>query len=543
MTKKKVKRVDPRRTVEGGFRAKWQRFHETGAPFSLAMLLLFVVLVSEILCVGGPEWTQQGRFSWMWSRSVLQTAGIVFMLSLPMGFYVAAYEPRLVKNHLRGLLIFIMLVAMIALVRVIVVRAWPQQLILVPVMVLAIMLTVGYSQRFALGLGAFAAVMAVMALRSENLGLLLSTWSGVGVAVLSLKEIRSRSRLIEVCLLAGFIVAAMVWAVGFWRDQPWHNMLLESLWGGGAALAVGFLMQGLLPLVERLFGTATSMTLRDFSEANKPLLKRLAVAAPGTFNHSWQIGMLSEAAADAIGANGLLCRVGSYYPDVGKLNKPRYFVENQAENFNQHRELSPTMSRMIIIGHVKDGLELAREYRLPQVLHQFIASHHGTTLVAYFYHEAAKKGAELGHSVPETEFRYPGPKPHTKEAAIVMLADAVEGATRAMQDPTPSRIEAVVKEVAFKRLQDGQLDQCDMTMRELKQIESSLIKSLCGMYHGRIAYPKTESAETNGRPEAAAPSDHGPTDNDNNDTAAAEPTPVNAPAPAPDHDERKDDSL
>ena len=153
------------------------------------------------------------------------------------------------------------------------------------------------------------------------------------------------------------------------------------------------------------------------------------------------------------------------------------------------------MSRMIIIGHVKDGIELARQYKLPRVLHQFIETHHGTTLVEYFYHEAAKKEAEEGRTVTETEFRYPGPRPQTKESAIVMLTDAVESATRAMQDPTPSRIEDIVNTVAMRRLQDGQFDECDLTMRELRLIANSLVKSLCGMYHGRIAYPKQEKRE------------------------------------------------
>ena len=170
-------------------------------------------------------------------------------------------------------------------------------------------------------------------------------------------------------------------------------------------------------------------------------------------------------------------------------------MENQAELFNQHKELSPTMSRMIIVGHVKDGLELAREYRLPKILHQFIESHHGTTVVEYFFHEATKRETQNGRPLDETEFRYPGPKPSTKEAAIVMLADAVEGATRAMQEPTPARIENVVHNMAMKRLQDGQFDNCDLTMRELRLLAESLVKSLCAMYHGRITYPKQENLE------------------------------------------------
>ncbi|MBN2064710.1 MAG: HDIG domain-containing protein, partial [Sedimentisphaerales bacterium] len=223
--------------------------------------------------------------------------------------------------------------------------------------------------------------------------------------------------------------------------------------------------------------------------------KRLAVEAPGTFNHSWQIGMLSEAAAEAIGANGLLCRVGCYYHDVGKLNKPRYFIENQQDSFNQHKELSPTMSRMIIVGHVKDGMELLEQYRIPRILRQFCETHHGTTLVQYFYHAATQKSSETGEVVEESDFRYPGPKPRTKEAAIVMLADVVEGATRAMKDPTPSRIETLVHNMAMSRLQDGQLSDCDLTIRELSRIEHSLVKSLCAMYHGRISYPGSASSD------------------------------------------------
>ena len=504
MSKKKSKRVDARRAIEGEMAAKRRRFYNTGAPVSLLMLVAFVVVASVLLRIG-DDFGEGAVLNWRFAKAVLQVAGLTLMVSLSLGLYVLAYEPGIVKSHLRGVSLLLLLLVAVAAVRLIVLQSWPPYLNVVPVMTVAIILTVGYSQRFALAIGGFVAIVGIVAMGTdealvqERIGVLFSSCAGMAVAVLSLKEIRTRSRLVEVCLAASIVVAGMTWAVGCWQGQELMRILWNSLWGGGAAALLGFVVQGLLPLIERLFGTATSMTLREYGEANKPLLKLLAVEAPGTFNHSWQIGMLSEAAADAIGSNGLLCRVGSYYHDVGKLNKPRYFVENQAENFNQHRELSPTMSRMIIIGHVKDGLELAREYHIPRALDQFITSHHGTTLVEYFYHEATKKGAETGHDVPETEFRYPGPKPQTKEAAIVMLADAVEGATRAMKEPTPSRIETVVNEMAMKRLQDGQFDECDLTMRDLKRIEDSLIKSLCGMYHGRIVYPKVETSGKNGR--------------------------------------------
>jgi hypothetical protein len=231
------------------------------------------------------------------------------------------------------------------------------------------------------------------------------------------------------------------------------------------------------------------MTLLDYTDANQELLKRLAMEAPGTFSHSLLIGSIAEAAAEAIGRNGLLCRVGAYYHDIGKINKPSYFVENEVGPTSRHKELSPAMSQLIIVGHVKDGIELAKEYGLPAVLRQFIETHHGTTLVEYFYNAAKKKQDEKSAVPSETEFRYAGPKPRTKEAAIVMLADTIEGAVRSLPEITPTKIEAVVHNMAMKRLQDGQFDECDLSLRELSQIETSMSKTLTAHYHGRIRYP------------------------------------------------------
>ena len=499
MNKKKTKRVNTRSAIEGEIAAKREKFFQTGAPTSLLMLLGYVVIAGGILVFSGELVSGLLHAQWVQFRSLIIVMALMLMLSVPMGLYIAAYEPRIVKNHLRGGIMLASLLIMIALVRVGVLRQWSPYLIIIPVMITAITMTIAYSQRFAVGVSSYLALVSVLALRENDaffaqaLGILLVTGSGMGIAVLSLKEVRTRSKLIEVCGWAGLVVFCMVWVVGLWQELAIGTIFENSVYAAVGAVAVGFVIQGLLPVIERVFRTATNMTLLDYSEATKPLLRRLAVEAPGTFNHSWVIGMLAEAAAETIGANGLLCRVGSYYHDVGKLNKPRYFVENQAELFNQHKELSPTISRMIIVGHVKDGLELAHEYHLPRVLRQFIASHHGTTLVEYFYHEAAKQGSLSGQPVTKTDFRYPGPKPGTREAAIVMLADAVEGATRAMPEPTPSRIESIVANLAMKRLQDGQFDNCDLTMRQLRLIEDSLVRSLCAMYHGRIAYPKSDS--------------------------------------------------
>jgi cyclic-di-AMP phosphodiesterase PgpH len=510
MLRKKIKRVDARLGLEGHMAARRERFFQTGAPLSLVMLAVYTIAVSVVLSLGSHRQVSGSGISWLNFEDFLTMFALLLMFSASLGLYVAAYHPEVVKNHGRGAILLGMLLVMVIAVRTGVYFGMKPYLIVVPVMLTAIITTIAWSQRFALGIGAYVAIISIIALQNnpayptESLGILLATACGMGIAVLWLKEIRSRTTLIEVCVLAAVVVFSMVWVMGLWRGQPdgmprgeWLKQILaNSLWGAGGTVCVGFFIQGLLPLIERLFRTATNMTLLDYSEPTKPLLNRLAMEAPGTFNHSLLIGMLAEAAAKSIGANGLLCRVGSYYHDVGKLNKPRYFVENQINMFNQHRELSPTMSRMIIMGHVKDGLELAKVYRIPKVLHQFISTHHGTTLVEYFYREAIKQEeVHNGQAVEETDFRYPGPKPWTKEAAIVMLADAVEGATRAQSEPTPSRIETIVDEIALRRLQDGQFDECDLTMRELKLIKESLLKSLCGMYHGRIAYPKAEKPD------------------------------------------------
>jgi len=309
--------------------------------------------------------------------------------------------------------------------------------------------------------------------------------------------------LIEISGISALVVMVTVFATAASQAVPIRFALFDGLWAAGAVLLAGFVVQGMLPLIERAFGIATSMTLLEWCDASRPLLKRLAMEAPGTYNHSLQIGTMCETAAEAIGARGLLARVGAYYHDIGKINKPDYFIENQAGSDSKHTKLSPAMSLLIIIGHVKDGMEMAHEYSLPRALHEFIATHHGTTLVQYFYHAATEQRKNSADRAPdEVEFRYPGPKPRSREAAILMLADASESSVRAMAEPTPGRIESQVHTMVNRRLMDGQLDDCELTLREVHLIEASLVKSLCGIYHGRITYPtppgeKPSAAEEN----------------------------------------------
>jgi len=272
--------------------------------------------------------------------------------------------------------------------------------------------------------------------------------------------------------------------------------LREAGRAGLCCVAAGFLMTGLLPFIEKAFGVLTDISLLEIGDIAHPLLQELVRRAPGTYNHSINVASIAEAAADSIKAHGLLVRVGAYFHDIGKMLKPQYFVENQGMDPDRHQDLLPAMSTLIIIAHIKDGADLARQHHLPRPIIDFILQHHGTTLVEYFYRRANRQSEADPHGaeVDESSYRYPGPKPQTKEAAVLMVADAVESASRALVEPAPSRIEALVHEIAMKRLLDGQFDECGLTLQELQTIEESLAKSLTAVYHGRVKYPDQQTA-------------------------------------------------
>jgi len=320
--------------------------------------------------------------------------------------------------------------------------------------------------------------------------------------VLPLRRIKSRLVIIRAGFLVAFVAFATVWALGL-LQQPddvdaWKNpvLLVPALKFAGWALVCSYFVAGSLPFIEQAFGIVTDISLLELTGVSHPLLQELARRAPGTYNHSIMVASMAEAAAESIGANGLLARVGAYFHDIGKMMKPEYFIENMTDGSeNPHTALAPAMSTLIIIGHVKDGLELAEENNLPEPLHPFITQHHGTTLVEYFYREATRK-ADVDHrtDASESSFRYPGPKPQSRETAVLMLADAVESASRTLKEPTPKRIQSLVHEITMKRLLDGQFDECNLQMCEIRRIEDSLVKSLLAAHHGRVRYPGQKTA-------------------------------------------------
>jgi hypothetical protein len=258
----------------------------------------------------------------------------------------------------------------------------------------------------------------------------------------------------------------------------------------GAALAVPVMVMALTPLIEATFGYASDIKLLELANLNHPALKELIVQAPGTYHHSIIIGTLVENAAEAIGANPLLARSCAYYHDIGKGRNPLYFGENQ-KGENRHDTMAPAMSAVIIKRHVTEGLEMARQYRLPKLVADAIPQHHGTRLVGYFFHKAVKEqeGKENAQPIDESIFRYPGPKPQFREAALVMIADAVEASTRAMAEPTTPKLQAQVQKMINLIFAEGQLDECDLTLKDLHLISSSFLHTLKGIYHARPEYP------------------------------------------------------
>ncbi|HEY7115990.1 MAG TPA: HDIG domain-containing metalloprotein [Tepidisphaeraceae bacterium] len=424
-------------------------------------------------------------------KSKFGLAGMVLLITIVLSAYVYNYHRRVVRNNVRGIAIAALLISMLLLAQLAAIGTGPLYIFgLAPTILVAMIMTIAYDRRFATGVASMHGLMVTLAL-DQGIGFFIILWVGVFACCFTLDEIRTRSKLIEVGGLTAVAMMLATAAAGAISLDPVQFIAQSCLYAGAAGLAVGFVVLGILPFVEKTFKITTSMTLLELADASQPLLRRLALEAPGTYSHSLQVATLAEAAAEAIGANSLLCRVASYYHDVGKINKADYFIENQVDGRNRHINLSPSVSLLIIIGHVKDGVELAKEYNLPANVLPFIQQHHGTTLIEYFYHRACNRqdGSADGPAVPETQYRYPGPKPKSREIALVMICDAVESAVRAMPEANASRIESLVHDLAMKRLLDGQFDECDLTFRDLELIERALTKTLLGIYHGRIAYP------------------------------------------------------
>jgi putative nucleotidyltransferase with HDIG domain len=417
------------------------------------------------------------------------------VMALLISLYALRYQPKLAQNVSQIAKVCVLLIAAHLLWLILARPPWHAGL--VPLTVAAMVLAIVFRPPCAL-LICFSFCIVLTASRGNNMDHLLVQIGGQCVAILLMRNVRTRTQLIEIGVAAGLGYLLMTVATSLLTDQTRDltvsDCLRRCLWG----VLAGFLVTGGLPLIERWFGVVTDIRLLELADASHPLLQELVRRAPGTYNHSMTVASLAEQAAEAIEANALLTRVGAYFHDIGKMLKPSYFVENQSGQ-NLHDTLEPGLSTLIIIGHVKDGLALAEQYRLPPPVIDFIQQHHGTTLVEYFYRVALRQQEQLGHGSSRTEggpctlessFRYPGPKPQTPEIGIVMLTDAVESASRALSDPTPGSLRKLVRDLTMKRLLDGQLEESGLTLTDLHRIEESLVKGLTALYHQRIKYPE-----------------------------------------------------
>lgn len=525
-----------RRSIASG-----QKIFGRGDTLSEDQLELFEVERSEFAEQGGQRRLMARRAA---------VFGMVGALTILLACYIGGFCPRIAHRPAR--VGWLTLVLAIAMASACMLSVFDPRLIwlgaLTPVVLVAVLLCVAYDQRTSLAISTILALFVVLALR-QHVGMFALMLIGIAAAVSQLREIRERRTLIRMSIAVAIALSGATMldqiislpAVGTSEQVRFAAIFSAGAQAFLAGLLVGGITLFILPFIEKAFDITTGMTLIELRDPKQPLLRELQQRAPGTYNHSLNVASIAESAAESIGADSLLTYVGCLYHDIGKMNKPGYFVENQSGGPNKHDKLNPAMSLLVIVGHVKDGLEIARFHNLPRNLQHFIEAHHGTTLVEYFYHRAKKKAERhvedsdgtdspkkkqaANHEASvtgdaddavlpsEVDYRYPGPRPRTKEVAITMLSDAVESATRTLAEPTPARIDALVRQLANRRLMDGQFDNCDLTLRELSTICDSISKTVSSIYHGRVRYastsdsPEETKAVTPPKPESSTRTD------------------------------------
>ncbi len=427
-----------------------------------------------------------------------------FVLLMVVGglIYIFQFHSSLFKQERLLYLLLMLLVLVIGLIKALTFTQSPMLPYMAPVSFATILISILISPQLAL---AMAAIFGLLGGIIVQLDLSLTVFyfvSGV-VSVFSVYNFHRQRDLVRTGLILMGVNAVTAIGLNLLFTSAFRlDMLLFAVANGflSAVLAIGS-----LPFIEHLFGLTSAIRLLELSNPGHPLLRRLQIEAPGTYHHSIMVGNLAEAAAEGIGADTLWVRVGSYYHDIGKIKRPYFFVENQFGQDNPHEKLNPTLSTLIITYHVKEGAEIAREHGLPEKLIAIIEQHHGTDLVRYFYKRATETVQGEREVLIEEDFRYEGPKPRSKEAALVMLADSVEAAVRALPKPTPAKVEALIQKIIRERLDDGQFDECDLTLKDLNKVKNSFLKVLGGLFHNRIEYPETVLNEIERKKASADP--------------------------------------
>lgn len=407
---------------------------------------------------------------------------LLFVVAFAM--YLRFEQPQMYRDN--GLLLLCALLASATLgLAALVSRVFHLPEYAVPVMLAPLILSILFDKRLALVFSLLLAVAVAAAAEYRPAFVPVATVGSI-VAVYSVRRLRHRRHFYAALFSMAIAVALCVAAIGFGQQAPMRSVARDVLAGVAGAAMSAFLAMILLPVVEAAFRVASDITLLELSDLNRPLLRRLMMEAPGTYHHSLLVGSMAEAAAEAIGANSLRARVCAYHHDIGKLMKPEYYTENEAGAVSRHARLTPSMSALVIKSHVTEGLELARKEKLPPAVAAVIPEHHGTTVMAFFY----AKALELDPTTPDHDYRYPGPKPQSKETAVVMMADSIEGASRSLASPTPARLKGLVDKIVDQRLHEGQLDECGLSLADLAKVREAYLQVLTGIFHVRVAYPE-----------------------------------------------------
>jgi putative nucleotidyltransferase with HDIG domain len=433
-----------------------------------------------------------------WREGIATVLGRMVLLAfLVMGFigYLRIHHTDVFRNTSQ-LFLLAFLTTLVMGVGWIVVNQLRGYEMLIPITILSLTASLLFGSALS-----FAATFAASLFIGIVFGLGLPFLTGsalAGVAAIaSATGVRRRRDFYRPMLVVAAAYMIAIGAMGLVDGARWDILLRRSLWGVVAGFGSVLVVTILLPLLESLFSVTTDVTLLELADLNRPILRRLMLEAPGTYHHSLVVGSLTEAGATAIGGSPLLGRVGAYYHDIGKIDKAEYYVENQSNARSRHEKLSPTMSCLIIESHVREGAEIARKEKLPKAVVDAILEHHGTTLMSFFYQKALSQDRETD----ERDYRYPGPKPRSKETVVLMLADAVEAAARSLTEPTPSRIRGVVTRILDARVKDGQLDESPITFEDLAKIRESFIPILTALFHARVHYPGSPANEERRRPQ------------------------------------------
>ncbi|OIJ16145.1 hypothetical protein BKP35_03985 [Anaerobacillus arseniciselenatis] len=431
---------------------------------------------------------------------------LVILLVLMLAYYLSDAKTSLQKNNshlLMYVLIFLVSVILMKVTSLTYNLNFQGITLIVPIAVGSMLITMLIHQRVALFTSMVFSIIASIIFNAESMGVVNYTlgiyvfFSSVA-GVFFLGKSNRVSRILQAGLFVAVINIMTIVALLMLRNVQYGWLEIGS--HIGFAFLSGFLAAvltlGLLPFFEAGFGILSTMKLIELSNPNHPLLRKILIETPGTYHHSVIVANLAESACEAIGANGLLARVGSYYHDLGKTKRPHFFIENQMKMENPHDKLSPQLSKTIIISHPYDGAEMLKNHKMPKEIIDIAEQHHGTSLLKFFYHKANQ---EVEQTIPEEEFRYPGPKAQSSESAIVGICDCVEAAVRSMAKPTPEKIESLVKKIITDRLEDGQFDECDLTLKQLNTVATSICETLKGTFHSRIEYPEDVKEKGEGK--------------------------------------------